>query len=222
MNDTQPIVFVLDDEESVVVALARILHAEGFAVRTWTSVSEFLETYDPEVPGCLVTDVLMPTMSGLELQRALLDCGVERPIIFITGHGDIPTTVQGMKAGAISFLPKPVRRTELVAAVREAIARDATTRAAQHERQAVQRRIESLTRRERQVLELVTKGMLNKQIAAALGASEKTIKVHRGRLMEKMQVRSVAALVGTLARVSPSEPAMGVPFPTQVPLDQRI
>jgi len=213
MPEPQPIVFLVDDEQSVVTALARMLQASGFAVRCWTSAVEFLEAHDPQEPGCLVTDVRMPEMGGLELQRALLERGSDRAIVFITGQGDIPTTVRGMKAGAVSFLPKPVQRAELVAAVQEAILRDAEARAQQHERNDLVRRLASLTPRERQVLELVTTGMLNKQIAAELGAAEKTIKVHRGRIMEKMQVRTATALVGLLSRAERRGPARISPAP---------
>jgi FixJ family two-component response regulator len=194
-----PVVFLLDDDRSIVEALGRVLRAEGFPVRTWTSALEFLEEHEPDVPGCLVADVLMPHLSGLELQRALQDCGSHRPIVFITGQGDIPMSVRAMKAGAVTFLSKPVARIELLAAVREAIEKDAAFREASHERIAIQSRVESLTPRELQVLHLVTRGLLNKQIAAQLGAAEKTIKVHRARVMQKMQVRSAAALVGLLS-----------------------
>jgi len=213
MPEPQPIVFLVDDEHSVVTALARMLQASGFAVRCWTSAVEFLEVHDPQEPGCLVTDVRMPEMGGLELQRALLERGSDRAIVFITGQGDIPTTVRAMKAGAVSFLPKPVQRAELVAAVQEAILRDAEARAQQHERNDLVRRLASLTPRERQVLDLVTTGMLNKQIAAELGAAEKTIKVHRGRIMEKMQVRTATALVGLLSRAERRGPARISPPP---------
>jgi RNA polymerase sigma factor (sigma-70 family) len=213
MPEPQPIVFLVDDEHSVVTALARMLQASGFAVRCWTSALEFLEVHDPQEPGCLVTDVRMPEMSGLELQRALFERGSDRAIVFITGQGDIPTTVRAMKAGAVSFLPKPVQRAELVAAVQEAILRDAEARAQQHERNDLVRRLASLTPRERQVLDLVTTGMLNKQIAAELGAAEKTIKVHRGRIMEKMQVRTATALVGLLSRAERRGPARISPPP---------
>jgi len=195
-----PLVFLLDDEEAVVVALGRMLQASGFSVRAWTSASEFLSADDPEVPGCLVTDVRMPGMSGLELQRALNGRVIDRSIVFITGQGDIATTVEAMKAGAVTFLSKPVRRAELVAAVQEAIAKDATARAQRRELREISRRLASLTPREREVLDLVATGMLNKQIAAELGAAEKTIKVHRGRIMDKMQVRTATALVGLLSR----------------------
>ena len=200
MPETHSIVFVLDDETAVAVALSRMLRASGFAVRTCTSAAEFLELRAADTPGCLVTDLRMPGMSGLELQHALIDRGIETAIVFITGQGDIPTTVQAMKAGAVSFLPKPVQRAELVAAVREALLKDATARAQRCAQEDLGRRLASLTPRERQVLDLVASGMLNKQIAAELGAAEKTIKVHRGRVMEKMQVRTAVALVGLLSR----------------------
>ena len=195
-----PLVLLLDDEEAVVVALGRMLQASGFAVRAWTSASEFLSAHDPEIPGCLVTDVRMPGMSGLELQRALNGRGIVRSMVFITGQGDIATTVEAMKAGAVTFLSKPVRRAELVAAVQEAITKDAAARAQHRELREISRRLASLTPREREVLDLVATGMLNKQIAAELGAAEKTIKVHRGRIMDKMQVRTATALVGLLSR----------------------
>jgi FixJ family two-component response regulator len=200
MTELHPVVFLLDDEEAVVVALGRMLAASGFAVRAWTSATEFLAAHDPEIPGCLVTDVRMPGMSGVELQQALQGRGIDRSIVFITGQGDIATTVQAMKAGAVTFLSKPVRRTELVAAVQEAIAKDAAVREHHRELREISRRLASLTPREREVLDLVATGMLNKQIAAELGAAEKTIKVHRGRIMDKMQVRTATALVGLLSR----------------------
>jgi FixJ family two-component response regulator len=210
MTELHPVVFLLDDEEAVVVALGRMLQASGFAVRAWTSATQFLAAHDPEIPGCLVTDVRMPGMSGLELQHALQARGIDRSMVFITAQGDIATTVQAMKAGAVTFLSKPVRRAELAAAVQEAIAKDAAVRVHQREQQEISRRLATLTPREREVLDLVATGMLNKQIAAELGAAEKTIKVHRGRIMDKMQVRTATALVGLLSR-SASQ-AMPAPF----------
>ncbi len=200
MLEHQPTIFLLDDEEMVVVALGRMLQAEGFVTRGWTSAAEFLEEHDVHAPGCLVADVRMPGMSGLDLQGALLARGIDRSIVFITGQGDIPTTVQAMKAGAVTFLSKPVKRAELVAAVREGLSKDAAARAQHREQHHISQRLASLTPRERQVLDLVAKGLLNKQIAAALGAAENTIKVHRGRAMEKMHVRTAVALVGLLSR----------------------
>src|SRR6478736_2396875 len=188
MFEPKPVVFLLDDEPSVVVALGRLLQSSGFATRGFTCVEAFLQAHDPETPGCLVADMRMPGMSGLELQHSLAAGGSTRSIVFVTGQGDMSTTVAAMKAGAVTFLAKPVRRDELVAAVEEAIDKDAALRAQQ---------------RERQVLELVATGKLNKQIAVELGAAEKTIKVHRGRIMEKMQVRTAAALVGLLSRAAP-------------------
>ena len=212
MPEPNPIVFLLDDEEAVLVALARMLQSSGFTVSPYTSADDFLAAHDAQIPGCLVADVRMPGMNGLELQRTLLARGVDRAIIFVTGQGDIPTTVQAMKAGAVTFLSKPVRRAELVAAVREALLRDASGRAQHREREDFARRLASLTPRERQVLDLVATGMLNKQIAAELGAAEKTIKVHRGRIMEKMQVRTATALVGLLSRAETrADPARGSP-----------
>jgi RNA polymerase sigma factor (sigma-70 family) len=210
--DARAVVFLLDDDESVVRALARLLHAEGFTTSAWTSAREFLAAHDPEVPGCLITDLIMPEMSGLELQRALSARGCLRPIVFVTAMGDVSTTVEGMRAGAVTFLCKPVRSRELVETVQEAIARDATMRTALAERNRIDQRLRRLTPRERQVLELVVKGFLNKQIAGELGTAEKTIKVHRGRLMEKMEVKSAAALVKLLANTplgptAPVQPA---------------
>jgi len=199
-----PTVFVLDDDESFVRALDRLLRAEGFSTRTWTSANTFLAEHDPSLPGCLVTDLVMPEMSGLELQRQLLAQGCIRPILFITGRGDMSSAVEGMRLGAVSFLPKPVSRGALVAALREALAKDAESRILYAERQRVRELLNSLTPRESQVLELVARGLLNKQIAGALGTAEKTVKVHRGRLMHKMQVKSAAALVQLLSHGKPA------------------
>jgi FixJ family two-component response regulator len=190
-----PAVFILDDDESFVAALGRLLSGEGFRTRGWTSAKTFLAEHDPDAPGCLLTDLIMPEMSGLELQRALTAAGCGRPIVFITGEGNMITAVEGMRAGAVTFLPKPIRGVELVAAVREALAEDAAMRASQATRRRRLTLLNSLTARERQVLDLIVQGLLNKQIAAQLGIAEKTVKVHRDRLMHKMQVRSAAALI---------------------------
>lgn len=207
--DTEATVFLLDDDEAVVRGLARLLQAEGFRTRTYTSASDFLATHDPDVPGCLFSDLIMPDMSGLELQSALSARGILRPIVFITARGDVPAAVQGMRAGAISFLPKPVRKAELLAMAREAISKDATIRAQLAERRRVLELLQRLTPRERQVMDLVVTGLKNKQIAGHLKTSEKTVKVHRGRLLEKMQVKSATALAGLLAHAGmgpPTEP----------------
>jgi FixJ family two-component response regulator len=200
MSEACPTVFVVDDDESVVVALGRILQSEGFVVCGSTSAAEFLDKHDSATPGCLVTDMWMPGMNGLELNRALSEHGVHRPTVFITAEGDIPTTVQAMKAGAVTFLSKPIERGDLLGAVREAVARDAAERADYQERQEILRRLENLTRRERQVLNLVASGLLNKQVAHALGLTEKTIKAYRARALQKMKARTAVALVGLLSR----------------------
>jgi FixJ family two-component response regulator len=190
-----PTVFLVDDDPSILTALSRALRADGFEVLTWNDAGAFLNEHDPELPGCLVADVSMPGLSGLDLQKKLLAGGHERCIVFITGKGDIPMSVRAMKDGAVSFLTKPVRLEELAAAVREAMQKDAQARNHRRMRATVEARLESLTAREREVLQHLLGGKLNKQIAAALGTAEKTIKVHRGRVMEKMHVKSVAELV---------------------------
>jgi FixJ family two-component response regulator len=202
---SHPVVFLLDDDEALVTVLGRMLQASGFVVRASTCAAEFLGTHEDDTPGCLVTDIRMPGMSGLAVQRALAARGIERAIVYVTGASDIRYAVQAMRAGAVSCLAKPVQRAELVAAVREAISRDAARRARRCQQQELSVRLARLTPRERQVLGLLANGMLNKQIAAELGASEKTIKVHRGRVMEKMQVRTAAALVGLLSRAGHTE-----------------
>jgi FixJ family two-component response regulator len=194
-------VFLVDDDPVVRLALTRGLVAEGFEVRTWNSADSFLEEHDPEMPGCLIADIALPGMSGLELQSQLALQGCPRPIIFVTGRSSIRTTVQAMRAGAVSFLPKPVQLPELVSAIDEALQRDRIVREQRAMRAAVESRLTALTSREREVMELVVAGRLNKQIAAELGAAEKTIKVHRGRVMSKMRVRSVAELVRLTSRL---------------------
>jgi FixJ family two-component response regulator len=193
--DTAATVFVVDDDPSIRRALTRLLRSVGLAVDAYAGAQEFLDAYDPARPGCLVLDVRMPHISGLELQQALAQRAVELPIIFITGHGDVPMSVRAMRAGAIDFLPKPFHDQDLLDAIQRAIARDAELRAARAVRVDVLRRVELLTPREREVLVLVTAGKMNKEIAAQLGASEKTIKVHRARVMKKMGAESVAELV---------------------------
>ena len=205
----QPVVFLVDDDAAVRNALKRGLAVEGFNVREFPSADAFLAAHDPAEPGCLVADVSMPGMSGLELQSVLSARGCARPIVFVTAKGSIPMSVQAMRAGAVTFLPKPVRLAELVAAIREALERDRQRREDQAIQSDVETRLMALTAREREVLELIVVGKLNKQIAAALGAAEKTIKVHRGRVMAKLQVRSVAELVTLTSRAvrRPDSPA---------------
>jgi FixJ family two-component response regulator len=196
MNKQNPSkVFLIDDDASIRTALTRGLSAEGFQVQSFDSADAFLAEHDPTLPGCLVADVTMPGINGLELQKLLATSGCSRPIVFITGNGNVAMSVQAMRAGAVTFLPKPVRLAELVAAIREALERDRETREVRASRAEVEARLSALTAREREVLDLVIVGKMNKQIAAALGAAEKTVKVHRGRVMNKMKVRSVAELV---------------------------
>lgn len=195
MSDPAYTVFLVDDDASVLRALKRLLKASGYGVRTYSSPLEFLAEHDGTIPGCAVLDVSMPGLDGLELQAALTAGSATRPIVFLTGAGDIPTSVRAMKAGAVDFLTKPASSGELIAAIERAIARDANARKTFGEIAAVEARLATLTPREREVLALVVAGRLNKQSAGDLGTSEKTIKVHRGRMMAKMGVRTVADLV---------------------------
>jgi FixJ family two-component response regulator len=188
-------VFVVDDDPAIRKALTRLLRAAGFDVCDFASPQAFLEAHDPATPGCLVLDVAMPGLNGLELQQALAASGCARSIIFITGHGDIPMSVRAMKAGAVDFLTKPIDDELLLAAIETALARDSLARRARADIDSISQRLATLTDREREVLEHVVAGRLNKQIAAELGTVEKTIKVHRGRVMSKMGVHSVADLV---------------------------
>lgn len=195
MNTPQPTVFVVDDDASVLKALERLLRSAGLNAATFPSPQAFLEHRDPDVPGCIVLDVAMPGLDGLELQQALSTQDDVPPIIFLTGHGDIPMSVRAMKQGAADFLTKPVHDDDLLAAVHAAIEKDRVLRQASTELKEIRRRLATLTPREREVLQHVVAGRLNKQIAADLGTVEKTIKVHRAHLIAKLQVRSVAELV---------------------------
>ena len=188
-------VFLVDDDPSVLRALTRLLRASGREVRAFASQQEFLGQHDPAAPGCLVLDVAMPERNGLDLQQDLADNGAERAVVFITGQGDVPTSVRAMKAGAVDFLTKPFNDSQLLAAVQAAIDRDARMRRTRAERGEVERKLATLTLRERQVLEHVVAGQLNKHIAADLGTVEKTIKVHRGRIMHKMGAASLVELI---------------------------
>jgi len=195
MTDRMFTIFLVDDDAGVLKALSRLLRARGFDVLPFTSPKEFLDRHDPSIPGCAVLDVSMPGLDGLALQRALTAEVAERPIIFLTGKGDIPTSVQAMKAGAIDFLTKPVKEKDLFHAIARAEDADAAARTTRAELAAIQAKVATLTPREREVLSHVVAGRLNKQIAGDLGTVEKTIKVHRGRMMEKLGVRTVADLV---------------------------
>jgi FixJ family two-component response regulator len=188
-------VFVIDDDASVRRALARLLRSVGYSYECFPAASAFLARATAPVPSCVVLDYRMPGLNGLELQNALIAAGRNESIIFITGYGDIPTCANAMKAGAIDFLPKPFRHEDLLNAIARSLRLAQRLRRLHAERTRIQALVDHLTPREREVLELVILGKLNKQIAAKLGASEKTIKVHRGRVMQKMQVCSVAELV---------------------------
>jgi FixJ family two-component response regulator len=196
-------VFIVDDDPNVLRALSRLLRAEGLEARPYQSPQLFLKEHDPTIPGCLVLDMAMPGMSGLDLQQALSLPDWQRPIVFLSGRGDVPSTVKAMKAGAVDFLTKPVNGKDLLAAVGRANAQDLQARRERTELLAILRKLATLTPRERQVMDHVVAGELNKQIAAELGTVEKTIKVHRARVMLKMGVRSVAELVRLTERVGP-------------------
>lgn len=197
-----PNVFLVDDDPSVRRALARLIKSAGHQVQTFASAQEFLGTRAAgEEAACLVLDVRMPGLTGIELQRQLQTLNRNVPIIFMTGHGNIPMSVQAMKAGAVDFLPKPVKDTDLLRAIEQALARAVRDRAERNELEDVRERVEKLTPREREVMVLVVRGLLNKQIAFELGTVEKTIKVHRARVMEKMQVDSLADLVRLAEKV---------------------
>jgi FixJ family two-component response regulator len=199
-------VFLVDDDAGVVKALSRLLRAKGYDVQPFTSSQAFLDDHDAAVPGCAVLDVGMPGVNGLDLQHALMAVSQPRPIIFLTGKGDIPTSVRAMRAGAIDFLTKPVDGGALLAAIARAADQDAKSRHDHAALTAIQVRLLSLTPREREVLAHVVAGKLNKQIAADLGTVEKTVKVHRSRMMEKMGVRSVADLVRLAERAGIDKP----------------
>jgi len=199
---TPPTVFLVDDDPQVLKALTRLLRAKGFATMTFESAEAFLASHDPGVPGCLVLDISLPGLDGLALQRRLADGATALPIVFLTGHGDIPMSVQAVKAGAVDFLTKPVAAETLLAAVRSGLAKDALAREVNAESEALRQRYASLTRREREVLAGLTAGKLNKQIAGDLDITEPTVKFHRARIMEHMQARTVAELMHLAARLA--------------------
>jgi FixJ family two-component response regulator len=204
MSESDPIVFVVDDDASVRDAVKRLISSVGLRVETFGSTREFLDAKRPETPACLVLDVRLPDASGLELQRDLTDAHIQIPIIFITGHADVPMSVRAMKAGAVEFLTKPFRGQELLDAIQEAIAKDRLAWNERAKMAELRSRYDSLTPREKEVLKLVASGLLNKQIGAELGTSELTIKTHRGRVMEKMGAESLADLVRMSERLNPT------------------
>ena len=201
MSEAEPTIFVIDDDPSVRQSLESLIKSVGWRVRIYGSAPEFLGSGHLDAPGCIVLDVRLPGLSGLDLQQALLRAKSHLPVIFITGHGDIPMSVQAMKAGAVEFLPKPFREQDLLDALKLALDRDRITRQQRAELAALRARYDSVTPREQQVMGLLVTGLLNKEIATTLGVSEVTIKVHRSQIMQKMQADSLANLVRMAERL---------------------
>lgn len=207
MNERAPIVFVVDDDPSVRRSIKRLIGSVGLQVELFGSAQEFLLSKRPDAPSCLVLDIRLPGISGLDFQHELAEANIHIPIIFITAHGDIPMTVRAMKSGAVEFLTKPFREQDLLDAIHSALERDRGRRQQEAGLAALRERFELLSPREREVVAMVVSGMLNKQIAAQIGTAENTVKVHRSRAMEKMQANSLADLVKMIQRlqVSPSK-----------------
>jgi RNA polymerase sigma factor (sigma-70 family) len=196
-------IFLIDDDPSVREGLASLIESVGLSVKTFASGLEFFSLDATEAEGCLILDVEMPGMTGLDLQRRMTSAGIFLPIIFLTGHGDIPMTVEAMKAGAVHFLTKPVREDALMSAIRQALENDRKTRSDRAEHRRLRERFDLLTPRERQVMRLVVSGWLNKQIAHELGVSERTVKLHRSQIMRKMRAESLADLVKQAEKLGP-------------------
>lgn len=206
MTESDAMVFVVDDDTSLRESLQNLIRSVGLRVEAFASAQEFLHSERPDVPGCLVLDVRLPGLSGLDLQKRMAEAEVEIPIVFITGHGDIPMTVQAMKAGAVEFLPKPFRDQDLLDAIQQALERDRKSREQRAEVEVLRSRFDLLTPREREVMPLLVAGLLNKQIAAELGSSETTVKIHKHHVMEKMRAGSLAELVTIAARIGSPTP----------------
>jgi two-component system, LuxR family, response regulator FixJ len=201
MTAKQPMVFIVDDDSGVRSSIRILLKSVGISTTAFASAKEFLAAYDQSQPGCLVLDIRMPGMSGMELQLELNRLGAVIPVVFITGHGDVPMAVEAMQQGAFDFLQKPFRDQDLIHRIQKALERDAAHRAALQQTDAIKTRLESLTPREREVLDLLADGKQNKVMAAELGLSQRTVEIHRANVMEKMQARSVAQLVRMLLDV---------------------
>jgi len=201
MSETEGLVFVVDDDAPLRESLKNLIRSVGLRVEAFASAQEFLRTKRPDLAACLVLDVRLPGLSGLDLQKRIAEAEMEIPIIFITGHGDIPMTVQAMKAGAVEFLTKPFRDQDLLDAIQRALERDRKAREQRAEIAALRRRFDSLTPREREVMGLVVTGLLNKQVAGELGTSETTVKIHRHQVMEKMGAGSLVELVRMADRI---------------------
>ena len=206
MTNESPVIYIVDDDPSMRKFLRRLVSLSGLQSETFTSAEEFLHSVHPDTPGCLLLDVMMPGLSGLDLQRELSRAGLHMPIIFITGHGDIPMSVQAMKAGAVSFLTKPLQNQELLDAIQEAANLARAARNRRQELSSLRQHYELLTPRERQVFALVTTGGLNRQIAEELGISERTVKAHRKQVVKKMAAHSVAELVRIAERLGVTPP----------------
>lgn len=210
MTDASAIVFVIDDDPSVRGAVGRLLKSVGLRVEAFASAEEFLRQPIPDAPSCVILDLCIPGLDGLGAQHALAERNVSPPVVFITGHGDIPLSVRAMKAGAVDFLSKPFNNQDLLDAVRSALTRHQRARQSATEISILRRRVDSLSPREREVMAFVVSGMLNKQIGHRLGVCEKTIKAHRARVMEKMQADSLADLVRMAEKVGVKAPQLGV------------